>query len=91
MQVSPITTPVPWSIVNNRLWRLPDECRCRFRWRHFGDDTRNERHAEYQQLMRYAVVTDGADGGIAADNLAERMGGRVTVVSGFDVGCQYTA
>ena len=58
---------------------------------HFGDDTRNERHAEYQQLMRYAVVTDGADGGLAADNLAERMGGRVTVVSGFDVGCQYTA
>ena len=58
---------------------------------HFGDDTRNERHAEYQQLMRYAVVTDGADGGIATDNLAERMGGRVTVVSGFDVGCQYAA
>ena len=58
---------------------------------HFGDDTRNERHAEYQQLMRYAVVTDGADGGLATDNLAERMGGRVTVVSGFDVGCQYAA
>ena len=56
--------------------------------RHFGDDAGDEGHAEAQQLVGHAIVADGADGRIAADDFAERVGGGVTVVGGFDVGGQ---
>ena len=56
---------------------------------HFGDDTRNERHTEYQQFVCYAVIADSAYGRIATDNLAKRMCGRVAVVSGFNIRSQY--
>ena len=55
---------------------------------HFGDDAGDEGYAEAQQLVGHAIVADGADGRIAADDFAERVGGGVTVVGGFDVGGQ---
>ena len=49
------------------------------------------KYAEAQQLVGHAIVADGADGRIAADDFAERVGGGVTVVGGFDVGGQDAA
>ena len=63
----------------------------RFAVCHFGDDAGNEGYAQPQQFVGDAVVADGPYGGIAADDLAERMGGRVAVVGRFDIGGQGAA
>ena len=58
---------------------------------HFGYDAWDKGYAEHQQFVRYTVVADGANGGIAADDFTERMGGWIAVVSGFHICCQYAA
>ena len=58
---------------------------------HFGDDAGNEGHAQHQQFVGDAVVADGADARIAADDLAKRMGSGVAVVGGLHVGGQQGA
>ena len=41
--------------------------------------------------MRYTIVGQGLDGGIAADNLGKALGGRVTQIHCIDVGEQQAA
>ena len=36
--------------------------------------------------MRYTIVGQGLDGGIAADNLGKALGGRVAQIGGVDIG-----
>ena len=57
----------------------------RFTVRHLGDDAGNEGNTQLEQLVCDAVVADGADGRIAADDFAERLCGGVTVVGGFHI------
>lgn len=63
----------------------------RFAMGHLGDDARDKGHTEFQQLMRDAVVADGAYGGIAADYFSETMCRRVTVVGGHHIRGQCAA
>ena len=57
----------------------------RFTVRHLGDDAGNEGNTQLEQLVCDAVVAEGADGRIAADDFAERLCGGVTVVGGFHI------
>ena len=58
---------------------------------HFCYDSRNERHAEFYQLVGYAVVHESLYHGVARYNLALALGGGVAVVCRLDVGCQHGA
>ena len=53
---------------------------------HLCNDAGYEGNAKEQELVGNAIARDSLDDGIATDDFSERLGSRVTVVGGFDVG-----
>ena len=59
-----------------------DSC---FTMRHLGDDAGNEGDTQLEQFVCNAVVADGSDGRITADDFAERLCGGVTIVGSLHI------
>ena len=55
---------------------------------HLGNDSWNEGNSQHQQFVRYAIVGESAYHGVATDNLAIGIGGRVAIVGCLHVGGQ---
>ena len=58
---------------------------------HFRDDARNERYAQCEQFVCYAVVAQCFDDRITTDDFSIGFGCGVAVVSGLYVSSQYPA
>ena len=57
----------------------------------FGYHTGYEGHTQFVELVGKAVVAQGADDGVAGDNLAKRGSGRVTLVGSLDISGEHLA
>lgn len=58
---------------------------------HFGNDPRNIGYPQLIELMGDAVVADGPEAGVAEDDLAGVLRGRIAVERGFHIGSQNPA
>ena len=88
MLVSPITTPVPWSIEKDlRSGVDVDTC---FGVRHLGDNAWQHGNAQNQKRVGYAVVDHHLDERVAENYLAKRRYGGVGLRHCLNIGIEHT-
>ena len=90
--VSPMTTPVPWSMKKPAPICAPG-CRSMPVWlvRKFGHDACEQGQLQPVQLVRDAVVDHGQHAGVAQQNFVHTACGRVAVVGREHVGIEQAA
>ena len=90
MAVSPMTTPVPWSMKKLLpICRAGMDVDAGLRMRALGDDARDDRYVELVERMREPVMDDGLDAGIAEQHLVEALGRRIAVVGRAHVAIEH--
>ena len=62
-----------------------------FGMRHFGNDTRDKRHIEFQQRIGYAVVADSANTWITKNHFAETFSCGVAIEGSQHISMQFFA
>ena len=92
MAVSPITTPVPWSMKKRSPISAPGWMSMPVaEWAISAIMRASSGAPKPVEDMREAMVDDGRDAGIAEQHLVDALRGRVAVVGGADVGVEQRA
>ena len=78
--VSPMTTPVPWSMKKPFADLRPGECRSPSRNARLRNDARDHCDAQLVELVREPMADDGGEARKAKDDLVDALGGRISGV-----------